>query len=111
MALDIHRISLIGPLANIPAVLLTGLIVPTGFVTLSVSFLWHGLGRVIALALGGMTALLVQCMDWAAHFPHASYRIPIPPGWLLAAFFAGLCARGGGKWPRWPRWRSLSAPV
>jgi competence protein ComEC len=92
MALDFHRISLIGPLANIPAVLLTGLIIPTGFVTLTVSFLWHGLGRVIALALGGMTALLVRCTAWAAHFPHASYRIPIPPGWLLAAFFAGLCA-------------------
>jgi competence protein ComEC len=92
MAVDFHRISLIGPLANIPAVLLTGLIVPVGFVTLSVSFAWHGLGRVFAWVLDGLTTLLVRSMDWAAHLSHASYRIPNPPGWLLAAFFAGLCA-------------------
>ena len=91
MALDFHRISLIGPIANIPAVLLTGLIVPTGFITLTVSFVWQGLGRVLALILGGMTAFLIRCMDWAAHFSHASYRIPSPPAWLLTAFFAGLC--------------------
>ncbi len=104
MALDFHRVSLIGPLANIPAVVLTGLIVPLGFVTLSASFAWHGLGRVLAWMLGGVTSLLVRSMDWAAHVSHASYRIPSPPGWLLAAFFVwlgglALAVRAGWRRP------------
>ena len=31
LAQDFHRVSLAGPLSNIPAVILTGLIVPPGF--------------------------------------------------------------------------------
>src|SRR4029077_5900065 len=40
MAQDFHRVTLAGPLSNIPAVLLTGLIVPLGFLTLLFTFVW-----------------------------------------------------------------------
>jgi competence protein len=38
LAGDFHRVSLIGPVSNIPAVVLTGLMVPLGFVTLAMTF-------------------------------------------------------------------------
>ncbi len=49
LARDFHRVSLAGPASNIPAVLLTGLIVPLGFLTLLMTFLvepaGHGAGQ------------------------------------------------------------------
>ena len=40
LAQDFHRVSLAGPLSNIPAVILTGLIVPLGFLALLATFVW-----------------------------------------------------------------------
>ena len=90
MALQFHRIALSGPLANLFAVPLTGILVPLGFLTLGTAVLFHPVGRVLALPLGWLTALLTHGAGWFARLPHGSYRIPGPPWWLLLLFFAAF---------------------
>src|SRR5207245_2113142 len=94
MARDFHRITLSGPLVNLGAVPLTGVIVPLGFLTLATGLLLPALGKVLAAPLGLSTALLMHIVEWFARFPRWSYRIPGPPFWLIALFFilAGVLA-------------------
>ena len=90
LALYFHRVTLAGPIANVPAVTLTTLLVPFGFFTLALSFLWGGLARILAAALAFAAHLLIRMTDWFAAVPHLSYRIPGPPAWLVVGFFALL---------------------
>jgi competence protein ComEC len=90
LALDFHRVSLAGPVSNIPAVLLTGLIVPLGFLTLALTFVWSQLAHALAHLLGMCTAWLVAIVGWFSRWPRVSYRIPGPPAWLVLAFFVAL---------------------
>ncbi len=92
LAQDFHRVSLAGPVSNIPAVLLTGLIVPLGFLTLAASFLWSRLALLLAKVLGVFTSALLATVEWFSRIPRVSYRIPGPPIWLLIAFLAALIA-------------------
>jgi competence protein ComEC len=86
LAGDFHRVSLAGPLANIPAVLLTGLIVPLGFFALAGSYVWTSLGLALARITSVFAGLLLATVDWFARLPRVSYRIPGPPIWLIAVF-------------------------
>ena len=90
LARDFHRVSLGGPLANIPAVILTGIIVPLGFLTLAATFVWVRLAAVCANMLGRCVGLLLAIVEWFSRLPHLSYRIPGPPVWLIAAFLVVL---------------------
>ena len=90
MALYFHRVTLAGPIANVPAVALTTLLVPLGFVTLVLSFVWSGFAKMLAALLGSAAHLLVRATDWFAALPHLSYRVPGPPAWLLVAFLVLL---------------------
>jgi competence protein ComEC len=90
LAQDFHRVSLSGPVSNIPAVLLAGVIVPLGFLCLAVSFVWMPAAAVLGRALAFLVLALLRSVEWFAHFTGLSYRIPGPPLWLLIAFFAGL---------------------
>jgi competence protein ComEC len=90
MALYFHRIGLAGPLSNIPAVMLTGLIVPLGFLTLALTFVWARLALVFAKALGMCAGWLLSSVNWFGRLPRVAYRIPGPPTWLLITFFAAL---------------------
>jgi competence protein ComEC len=85
-----HRVSLSGPVSNIGVVLLTGLIVPLGFFTLLVSFVWARLALLAGKLLGVLVAGLLGSVEWFSQLPRASYRIPGPPAWLLIAFFAAF---------------------
>ena len=88
MARDFHRVSFIAPLANIPAVLLTGLIVPFGFASLAISAVWKGFGIVLGRALSFLIGVLAASMRWFAQFPSSSTRVPSPPAALVIGFFA-----------------------
>ncbi len=88
MAHDFHRITLSGPLVNLAAVPLTGVVVPLGFLALASGLVWQPLGKILAVPLAWLTELLLHIVQWFAHFPRWSYRIPGPPWWLIAAFFA-----------------------
>jgi competence protein ComEC len=87
LALDFHRVSLAGPLSNIPAVVLTGLIVPLGFLTLLATFVWGRLATTLAKILGLFASGLLATVGWFSRWPRVSYRIPGPPLWLMILFF------------------------
>src|SRR5262249_36577950 len=88
MAADFHRITLAGPIANLIAVPLTGVIVPLGFVALFSALVLVKFGLLIGVPLGWLTSALLYFVHWFADFSRWSCRIPGPPVWLLAAFFA-----------------------
>lgn len=106
MARDFHRVSLIGPVANIVAVPLTGIIVPAGFVALAVSFVWQALGHLLVRGAAALVTILSTAIDWCAQLPRTTYRVPGPPLWLLIVFFATLLVLAiamRAKESRWPR--------
>jgi competence protein ComEC len=88
MARDFHRIPLSAPLVNLAAVPLTGVFVPLGFLTLASGLILPAAGKLLAAPLFWLTALLLHVVQWFAHFPRWSYRIPGPPFWLIVLFFA-----------------------
>ena len=88
MARDFHRIPLSAPLVNLAAVPLTGIVVPLGFLTLACGLVFTATGKLLAVPLAWLTSLLLRIVQWFAHFPRWSYRIPGPPFWLIVLFFA-----------------------
>jgi len=88
MARDFHRVTLMGPLANLFAVPLTGVIVPLGFFTLGGAVMVPPIARVLAWPLGWLVALQGHVVGWFAGFAHGSYRIPGPPVWVTIFFFS-----------------------
>jgi competence protein ComEC len=109
MARDFHRVTLLGPLANLLAVPLTGVIVPLGFFTLGGAMLAPSLARVLAWPLGWLVAVQGHIVRWFAVVARGSYRIPGPPLWTVVMFFASglllaICLRAGKNSWRWMRW-------
>ena len=92
MAHDFHRVTLSGLLANLIAVPLTAILVPLGFATLGSTLLAPKLAILLSVPLGWLTGLLIHSIGWIARFSRWSYRIPAPPLWLIAAFFAASLA-------------------
>jgi competence protein ComEC len=117
LAQDFHRVSLAGPLSNIPAVILTGLIVPLGFLALLLTFVWTRLAMAVAHAAGFCAGLLLATVNWFSRLPRLSYRIPDPPVWLIVLFFTAFivlaaaarvaAARRAGRFAR----RQLPPPI
>jgi competence protein ComEC len=106
MTNNFHRVSLLGPFANIGAVLLTAIIVPLGFAALALSFLSVSVGRAVGHLAAGGVAILVRIVGWFAKFGWANVRVPIPPAWLVVCFFVAAialaaCARSQRKWMQW----------
>jgi competence protein ComEC len=98
LALYFHRVALAGPMANLPAVALTGLIVPLGFLCLAVGSASLVLAGPMAAVLGGLVGALVGSVGWFAALPRLSYRIPGPPGWLMAGCVVGFTLLGACLW-------------
>ncbi len=92
LAQDFHRVSLAGPVSNIPAVILTGLIVPFGFLALVSTFVWSRLAFALAKITGMLAGSLLATVEWFSRLPRVSYRIPGPPVWLVFTFFLALIA-------------------
>ncbi len=90
MAYYFHRVTLIGPLMNVPALILTGLIVPLGFFMLAASTIWRSFGQLLAAPLGLLLRALDGSVRWMAQQHGSSYRIPGPPFWVTTAFV--ICA-------------------
>jgi competence protein ComEC len=86
LAYYFHRVALAGPFANVPALLLTGLAVPIGFLALAASLVSHPLAELLAKCLGSILAILEAAVRWFASVHAASYRIPGPPIALMAVF-------------------------
>jgi hypothetical protein len=88
MARDFHRVSLLGPLANLFVVPLTGAIVPLGFFGLVSGVVLPAAGRLIAHPLSWLAFLQGRIVFFFAAIPQASYRIPAPLFGLLARFLS-----------------------
>jgi competence protein ComEC len=87
---EFHRVGIVGPIANIPSVLLTGIIVPVGFTALAVSFLSAAAGHAIARIAGLAVTLLLRGVTWFAGSRFGNFRVPSISIWLLLAFFGAL---------------------
>lgn len=60
MARDFHRITLSGPIVNLAAVPMTGVVVPLGFLALATGLIWQPLGKIFAVPLAWLTEMLVD---------------------------------------------------
>jgi competence protein ComEC len=78
LAYYFHRVTLAGPFANIPALLLTGFVVPVGFLVLAASFVSHSAAGIFAKLLSMILSTLDITVRWIAGWHGASYRIPGP---------------------------------
>jgi competence protein ComEC len=118
---DFHLVSLSGPVSNVPAVLLTSLIVPLGFVALVTGLFWTRLGAILAKPVGWLVTALIDSVQWFARWRWLSYRLPGPPLWLLIGFLILLgilgfvllrsaSGLGGIGFPAWAKW-SLGATL
>jgi competence protein ComEC len=106
MARDFHRVTLSAPLVNLAAVPITGIVVPLGFLTLGSGLFLTAAGKLLALPLAWVTTLLLHVVQWFAHFPRWSYRIPGPPIWLISVFLTtgvllAVTARNANLWRGW----------
>jgi competence protein ComEC len=89
LAYYFHRVTLAGPFANIPALILTGLAVPVGFLMLSFSLVSHTVAQWMAGFMALLLSILEATVRWFAAWHAASYRIP-GPSLMLMAIFIGL---------------------
>ncbi|HLW97343.1 MAG TPA: DNA internalization-related competence protein ComEC/Rec2 [Candidatus Acidoferrales bacterium] len=116
LADEFHRLAVVGPIANVPAVILTGIIVPLGFLSLAVSFLSMAAGHAIARFTGIAVALLLQTVTWFGGIHFASFRVPSVSTVLLVIFFATLmilafAVRKRMHWLQWSAGAVVAASV
>jgi competence protein ComEC len=111
LAYYFHRVTLVGPFANVPALLLTGLAVPIGFLTLAVSLVSHGLAGWLAKLLGIILSMLDAAVRWFAGWHGASYRIPGPSIALMAIFVGLAFALSAAIRMHWKAWWPSSAVI
>jgi len=98
-----HRVTLVAPLVNLLAVPLMGVMVPLGFTTILGGVLFPALGRILAVVLGWLTIALLATVKYFGAAGHWNYRVPGPPVWLTAVFFAAgillaVALRGNFRW-------------
>lgn len=119
MALYFHRITPLGIFANIPAVLLTSVIVPFGFIALGAELFWVALGHFLGQILSAVIGVLVWSVNWFAKVPGIFYRVPSPPLLLVVAFFGAgilfsaalLSLRGRLAWISFTVWLTFAALI
>ncbi len=87
MAHLFHRVSVSGPLANMPASILSALIVPFGFISLGLDAVWTRLSAVAAPFTGWLVQTLLVIVQSISAWPRTAYRIPGPPTWVLTSFY------------------------
>jgi competence protein ComEC len=86
LAYYFHRVTLAGPFANVPALVLTGLAVPIGFLMLAASLISQSFAGVLAKILSLILSLLDLTVRWIAGWHGASYRIPGPSIFIMIIF-------------------------
>jgi len=86
LAYYFHRVTLAGPFANVPALLLTGFVVPIGFLMLAVSLVSHAAAGILAKFLTLILSMLDLTVRWIAGWHGASYRISGPSISMMLIF-------------------------
>ena len=85
-----HRVPIFGLLANIPAVLLTAVIIPLGFAAVGVSFVSRSFGHLLSRFAGASVSLLLKTVRWFAGTHIGDFRVPNFPLWLQIIFALAL---------------------
>jgi competence protein ComEC len=111
LAYYFHRVALAGPFANVPALLLAGLAIPIGFLTLAASLVSRAVAGWMSALLGLVFAMLDASVRWFAGWHAASYRIPGPSVALMAVFIGFAIALSAALRLRWDFWRASSAAI
>jgi competence protein ComEC len=111
LAYYFHRVPLAGPFANVPALLLTGLAVPVGFLMLATSLVSHVLAGWLAKLLGLILAMLDSAVRWFAAWHGASYRVPEPSLALITIFVVFAIALSAAIRMRRNLWWPSSAAI
>ncbi|HTC62608.1 MAG TPA: ComEC/Rec2 family competence protein [Candidatus Saccharimonadales bacterium] len=92
LAYYFHRVTLAGPFANVPALVLTGMAVPIGFLMLAASLVSQSAAAVLAKILSVILSLLDFTVRWFASWHGASYRIPGPSVFIMIVFVGSAVA-------------------
>jgi len=111
MAYYFHQVTLAGPFANVPALLLTGLAVTIGFLMLAASLVSPPLAGFLAKVLGLILSMLDAAVRWFAGLHGASYRIPGPSIAFMAGFVVFAIALSAAIRMRWKLWWPSSAAI
>jgi competence protein ComEC len=111
-----HRVPIFGLLANIPAVLLTAIIIPLGFAALGVSFVSRSFGHILARFAGASVSLLLKIVRWFAGTHIGDFRVPNFPIWLemifaLALFLLAVGALTRKRYLYWSTTAMLAACI
>lgn len=111
-----NRVPIFGLLANIPAVLLTAIIMPLGFAAVAASFISRSIGHLLAKFAGAAVFLLLKTVHWFASTHVGDFRVPSFPFWLEVIFAAALLLLAvGALWRiralQWGSTATLSACI
>ncbi|TKJ32467.1 DNA internalization-related competence protein ComEC/Rec2 [bacterium (candidate division B38) B3_B38] len=83
-----HRVSLVSIITNIAVFPLSALVVLGGFVFYLLSLTIPSFSLYLSILLDSLLHLFYDSFYWAGNLPHASYRIPTPPWWVVAGYYA-----------------------
>jgi competence protein ComEC len=111
LASTFHRLSLIGILANLPIVPLSGLLTGTGMLfAVLATIIPHFLGWFTVL-IGWLIDLLVILAGWFARLPFASVQLFSPSIPMIICYYVGLGAAiaAMGRW--WLRYATCAAAL
>jgi competence protein ComEC len=111
-----HRVPMFGLLANIPAVLLTAIIIPLGFAAIGVSFISRAAGHFLARCGGLVVVLLIKTVHWFASTHIGDFRVPSFPPWLevifaVALFLLAVGALARKRYLQWATSTTLAACI
>jgi competence protein ComEC len=101
-----HRVPILGLFANIPAVLLTAIIIPLGFAAVGLSFVSRAAAHVVAAIAGAVVHILLKTVHLFASSRLGDFRVPSFPSWLeltfaIALFLLAVSALGRIRFLRW----------
>jgi competence protein ComEC len=90
IASSFHRLTISGLLLNLPAIPIISLLLAAGYLFLPLSFLGGPILHYGAAALGALTDVFLGTTHLLDNWPGLSIRIPAPPLWVSAGFYAAV---------------------
>jgi competence protein ComEC len=89
-AIFFHRVSPIAPLLNLLAVPLVGVLVPLGFLLLSLGLLGLPTDLLAGKLCGSLVDILVRTAEQFSSSEWGNFRVPTPPVWASTLYFVSL---------------------
>jgi competence protein ComEC len=90
MAIFFHRASLIAPFLNLLAVPLVGVLVPLGFLLLSLCLLGLPVDLIAGKLCGSLVHVLLRTAEQFSGAEWGNFRVPMPPVWASSLYFVSL---------------------